>query len=226
MSKLISPYHAPNFYADALGKGRHRDIVGGRWDEIGRAQLELLKALGLRPGHVLLDVGAGSLRLGCKVVPYLDKGNYWATDMSRELLLRGFECELEDKGRLDPDRLVEDGAFDFPGLPPTITHAFAFAVFTHLPSNYLRRALLQIEARFPALEMFVFTVFLAPNGKALLGSLRQPDGVVTHDTRAPYHMLEVDVLHLCETSGFSVLREDVRLPRGQALFVARRTFAP
>ena len=58
-SSVISPYLAPNFYADALSKGRHRDIVGGRWDETGRAQMAALRAEGLMPHHRLLDIGAG-----------------------------------------------------------------------------------------------------------------------------------------------------------------------
>ena len=33
VSVPISPYHKPGFYDDALSRGRHRDIVGGRWDE-------------------------------------------------------------------------------------------------------------------------------------------------------------------------------------------------
>ena len=79
----ISPYLVPNFYADALSKGRHRDIVGGRWEETGRVQMAALRAEGLMPHHRLLDIGAGALRLGCKAVPYLDAGHYWATDLSR-----------------------------------------------------------------------------------------------------------------------------------------------
>ena len=86
MAQHISPYHAPDFYKDALAKGRHRDIVGGRWDETGRIQMQLLLEAGLLPQHHLLDIGAGSLRLGCKAVPYLNPGHYWATDLSGALL--------------------------------------------------------------------------------------------------------------------------------------------
>ena len=87
-SSPISPYLVPNFYQDALINGRHRDIVGGRWDETGRAQMAALRAEGLLPHHRLLDIGAGSLRLGCKAVPYLDPGNYWGTDLSGPLMQR------------------------------------------------------------------------------------------------------------------------------------------
>lgn len=222
MSKgLVSPYAAPDFYAEALAKGRHRDIVGGRWDETGRLQMQLLQDIGLQPQHHLLDIGAGSLRLGCRAVPYLDPGHYWATDASRALMLAGHAQELPDPSRLSPAQLVEDADFAFPGLPATITHAIAFAVFTHLPMNHLRTALLSIRARFPALECLLFTVFLAPDAAAFAAPLRQPDGVVTHPTRAPWHMLAEDALHLARTSGFAATLRPDRLPRGQALVIAR-----
>lgn len=219
---LVSPYTAPDFYADALSKGRHRDIVGGRWDETGRLQMDLLREAGLLPHHHLLDIGAGSLRLGCKAVPFLDAGHYWATDASRALMLAGHAQELPDPARLSPDHLIEDADFAFPAIPDTITHAIAFAVFTHLPMNHLRLALLSLHARFPRLETLLFTTFLAPDAAALPHPVKQPDGVVTHATRAPWHMLAQDVLHLATASGFAIRQRADRLPRGQVLFTATR----
>ena len=217
----ISPYHKPGFYDEALAKGRHRDIVGGRWDETGALQLAILKQAGLKPRHHLLDIGAGSLRLGCKAVPFLDPGQYWATDLSGALLRRGYQTEIADKTRLSPEHLIEDAEFSFDGVPDTITHAIAFAVFTHLPMAYLRRALLSARARLPNLTLLAFTVFLAPDRAALTQPFRQPDGVVTHDLRAPYHMLAEDIPHLARASGWRVRAQTARLPRGQALYFAR-----
>ncbi|OZA02828.1 MAG: methyltransferase type 12, partial [Rhodobacterales bacterium 17-64-5] len=87
-------------------------------------------------------------------------------------------------------------------------------------ANHLRRALVQIRARFPALQKLMFTAFLAADASASLLAVKQPDGVVTHDTRAPYHMLAEDVLHLTRVSGFTVHQHQTRLPRGQVLFIA------
>ena len=216
----VSPYHAPGFYADALAKGRHRDIVGGRWDETGRAQMAVLLDHGLRPDHHLLDIGAGSLRLGCKAVPYLQPGHYWATDLSGDLMRRGHETELHDASRLPHHHLIEDADFTFVGVPQTITHAIAFAVFTHLPGAHLHRALTQIRAKFPALQKLLFTVFLAPDAATSLHAHRQPDGVVTHPARAPYHLLAQDVAAMAQDTGFRVTPRDTRLPRGQVLYAA------
>ena len=217
MTAPISPYHAPNFYTDALSKGRHRDIVGGRWDETGRAQMAVLLNHGLRPGHHLLDIGAGSLRLGCKAVPYLHPGHYWATDLSGDLMRRGHGAELADPARLPLGHLIEDVDFNFPGVPETITHAMAFAVFTHLPGAHLGRALCRIRTTFPALQKLLFTAFLAPDAVIALLPYRQPDGVVTHQSRAPYHLLAGDITQMCHDAQFAVSFCDTRLPRGQIL---------
>ena len=218
MSNPVSPYYTPNFYADALSKGRHRDIVGGRWDETGRAQMAVLMEHGLQADHHLLDIGAGALRLGCKVVPYLDPGHYWATDLSGDLMRRGHETELSDKARLPLDHLIEDADFSFPGVPDTITHAIAFAVFTHLPAAHVLRGLTQIRSKFPMLQKLLFTVFLAPPAST---SLRQPDGVVTHNAKAPYHFSAADVCAMTGSAGLAATECTTRLPRGQRLFLAK-----
>lgn len=215
----ISPYHAPDFFKDALAKGRHRDIVGGRWEETGLIQMQILLNAGLDPHHHLLDIGAGSLRLGCRAVPYLNPGHYWATDLSGDLLRAGHAHELADPSRLPIGQLIQDDDFSLPNIPDTITHAIAFAVFTHLPANHLRRALLSIHARLPQLQTLLFTVFLAPES-AYLSPFRQPDGVVTHATRAPYHMLAQDVDYLIRASGFDAEFLPTELPRGQVLIRA------
>ena len=218
----VSPYLVPNFYSDALLKGRHRDIVGGRWDETGRAQMAALRAEGLAPHHRLLDIGAGALRLGCKAVPYLEAGHYWATDLSGPLMQRGYQLELADKDRLPPTHLIEDADFTFPGIPATIDYAIAFAVFTHLPADHLTRALTNLAVLFPTLQRLLFTVFLAPNTDLATTQYRQPDGVVTHPNRAPYHMLADDVTRITQATGFAAQIRNTQLPRGQTLFVAQR----
>ncbi len=212
----MSPYLKPRFYDDALAQGRHRDIVGGRWDETGRAQMALLCDYGLRSHHVLLDIGAGSLRLGCRAVPYLRAGHYWATDASRALMLAGHAAELDDPARLDPAHLIEDADFAYPAVPDTVTHAIAWGVFPHLPDAALAQALAGL-ARFSALEVFLFTVFLAPDGAV---SHRQRDGVVTHADRAPRHLGAARLAEL--TAGWSVMPDARHLPRGQVAFAARR----
>ncbi|MBL9052985.1 MAG: class I SAM-dependent methyltransferase [Tabrizicola sp.] len=214
--RLTSPYLAPGFYADAIARGRHRDIVGGRWDETARVQMAALQAEGMTPDDHLLDIGCGALRLGHLAVPYLKPGHYWGTDASLALMRCGREVELPDPGALPQDHLIEDATFDYPGVPDTITLAIAFGVFTHLPAPALAQALRNL-CRFPRLRAILFTIFLAPEGAA---ATRQPDGVVTHPDRPPYHVAEEFVQAAVIGCGFRPIRRPTLLPRGQVLWVA------
>jgi hypothetical protein len=40
----------------------HRRCVGGKWDEIGKLQIDFLKEQGLEKNMKFLDIGCGSLR--------------------------------------------------------------------------------------------------------------------------------------------------------------------
>ena len=218
---MISPYLAPGFYDQALALGRHREIVGGRWDETGRIQMQILQAEGMRPHHRLLDIGAGSMRLGCKAVPYLEPGHYWATDASMALMQRGRLIEMPDPARLPAKQMIEDAAFAFPGVPPCMDYAIAFGVFTHLPDAHLADALRALHKGQPGLKAFLFTVFLAPDSAA--GQpFRQADGVVTHPDRPPYHRRAQDVAAIVADTGWALALRDTVLPRGQVLHVCHR----
>lgn len=93
---------------------RHREYVGGLWDEIGRLQFEFLVAEGLQPSHVFLDVAGGALRGGVHFVRYLEPGNYLGIDKEQDLLDRGVELELgrETFAEKRPELVVSD-RFEF-----------------------------------------------------------------------------------------------------------------
>jgi SAM-dependent methyltransferase len=212
-----SPYLAPGFYEDALARGRHRDIVGGRWDETARVQMAILTAEGMQPHHRLLDIGCGSLRLGHKAVAFLHQGHYWGTDASLALMRRGHERELADPARLPVAQLVQDADFTFPGIPADIDFAIAFGVFTHLPAPMLHLALRNASDRLPHLIRLLLTVFIAPADHN--GPFAQPDGVVTHPDRPPYHRPKAAIEQDARDAGFAPAWRDTLLPRGQRLCV-------
>jgi SAM-dependent methyltransferase len=175
-----------------------------------------LEAEGMTPQDHLLDIGCGALRLGHLAVPYLDPGHYWGTDASLALMRHGRAVELTDHDRLPLSHLIEDAAFAYPGIPDAITLAIAFGVFTHLPAPILSQALTNLR-QFPSLRAFLFTVFLAPNGAA---ATRQPDGVVTHPDRPPYHVTEASVETAIRAAGLIPSRKPALVPRGQVLWTA------
>lgn len=174
-----------------------------------------LLSAGMTPDDHLLDIGCGSLRLGHKAIPFLNPGHYWGTDASLALMRHGRLTELPDPDRLPLDHLVEDTTFAFPGIPDTITLGIAFGVFTHLPHADLQTALTNLR-RFPSLRAALFTVFLSD----ATTPTRQPDGVVTHPDRPPYHVPEAEVAQTIREAGFTPTRLPTLLPRGQVLWTA------
>lgn len=170
---------------------------------------------GMTPDDHLLDIGCGSLRLGHKAIAYLKPGHYWGTDASLALMRHGRLHELPDPEALPEDHLIKDAQFAFPGIPDQITLAIAFGVFTHLPHADLLTALTNLR-RFPNLRSVLFTVFLSDDP----GPTRQPDGVVTHSDRPPYHVAEKRIAQTVAKAGFTASRSAQLLPRGQVLWAA------
>jgi len=133
----------------------HRDYVGGFWEEIGRLQFDFLVAEGLRPEHVLLDVGCGSLRGGVYFIPYLDRGHYLGIDKERLLIRRGLRTELDAAVRRekDPQFVVSDD-FEFERFPVRPDFALAQSLFTHLPAGVITRCLEKLRAFSPGCRLY------------------------------------------------------------------------
>jgi len=129
-----------------VGDGQgHRQYVGDRWNSLGQLQLDFLINRGLRPEHVLLDVGCGSLRAGVRLIPYLAAGNYMGVDPNKALLDAGIQVEL---GRLyqekQPEFLVTD-AFEFARLSKRPDFAICQAVFMFLTDDQIKTCFLRLR---------------------------------------------------------------------------------
>ena len=79
---MDNKYYDENYIQQQLKLGKHRQVVGGMWDEIGTLQFEFLQGRGLQPDDLLLDVGCGSLRGGVRFVEYLNPSRYFGIDIS------------------------------------------------------------------------------------------------------------------------------------------------
>src|SRR3989449_5135255 len=93
----ISRYYDKVALEAEVQAGRHREAVGGLWDEIGQLQIDFLVSQGLMPHHRLLDIGCGSLRGGVKMIRYLDVGHYAGVDLHESLINAGYEIELRSE---------------------------------------------------------------------------------------------------------------------------------
>jgi hypothetical protein len=119
-----------------IAKRGHRGYVGGMWEEIGKLQFDFLLSNGLKPDSHLLDIACGSLRLGVKAIPYLERSHYLGIEKESGLVKAGLEKELDPKLREEkqPNIVVSD-SFEFEKLGKKADFAIAQSLFTHLPAS-------------------------------------------------------------------------------------------
>jgi SAM-dependent methyltransferase len=208
--------------ADDMTAGRHRDMVGGMWEEIGSLQFDFLKRQGLLPGHRLLDVGCGCLRGGIHFIRYLNTGNYYGLDINPSLLAAG-ELELAATGLLDknPVLLVND-KFECSRFGVKFDFALGLSVFTHLFMNHIARCLLEVKKVLQADGRFYATFFQAPSPVCLTPILHHPGEIKTHYDSDPFHYSYEEMLMLAESVGFVIeLIDDWQHPRAQKMLCFR-----
>jgi SAM-dependent methyltransferase len=91
-----------------------RGFVGGLWDEMGDLQFKFLLNNGLQPENVFLDIACGSLRLGCRIIPFLGSGNYLGIDIKEDLIEHGKAVELgEALCRIKTPEFIVSDSFEF-----------------------------------------------------------------------------------------------------------------
>ena len=216
---MTSKYYDSKRVDSLVAQHRHRVVIGGLWDELGDLQLTTLKQMNLQPGNSVLDVGCGSLRLGSKLVAYLEPNNYYGTDLNMSLLDAGYERELSPtlRGKLDRTNLVEHDAT----LPLPFEQQFdflvAFSLFTHLSLEQCRMVVQSIADRMHERSQLLATFFVAPDDSDT--AVEQLKGIVTYPDRDPFHLTtsQIDAIAL-EAGLIAEPLVNVTHPRGQRLY--------
>lgn len=113
-----------------------KGAVGGLWEEMGNLQLDYLVSNGLKPEHVLLDLGCGSLRAGLKFIEFLQPGHYWGIDVSLNILEAGKKFLVEEGLEFKKPHLIQNHDLKFGELSALkFDFILAQSVFTHMPEE-------------------------------------------------------------------------------------------
>lgn len=175
---------------EKVAQGRHRQVIGGMWEELGKLQLTFLKDEGLQPHHRLVDVGCGSLRAGVPLTRYLEPGHYYGVDIQQCLLDAGYRKEIKRLGlqdRLPRKNLHATGDFDLSPFSVMFDYAIAQSVFSHMAVDNLTRCLEATAPWFKPGARFYATYFERPENAAPDEPVRhEPGGVTTYPDRDPF----------------------------------------
>lgn len=220
MSDTVNDYWRELTPAE-IAAGRHREFVGGLWDEIGTLQFDFLRAQGLTPADALLDVGCGALRGGVHFVRYLDRGGYCGLDVNASLLEAGRQ-ELGDALLRDKSpRLVVSADFGFAAFGRRFRYALAVSVFTHLDMNRIVLCLARMREVLAPDGRFFASWFEAPHA-ACMQPQDHAAGIRTYYVHDPFHYAYGEMQAMAALAGMTVERiGDWGHPRGQRMLCFR-----
>lgn len=210
-------------------EGRHRVAAGGMWDEMGPLVLAYLVDQGLEPGHRLLDIGCGPLRIGIPLIDYLEAGHYFGIDAMEGLLAAGYDVELAAAGlqhKLPRSHLLADDSFDAARLlgQTKVDVALAQSVFSHLPPRLLRTCLERLAPVMVPGGVFHATCFVVDDAAAEGPVTHEPGGKVTFRHQNPYHYTLADIAAAAAALPWEIDGpHDVGHPRAQSMVRFTRT---
>jgi len=152
-----------DFYRDYMDKNvaqLNERPISDTYRNAAKDHLDVLKELGLRPGHRVLDVGCGILRTALYLIPYIGPGNYIGTEISPERVARGRKLLLDPSG-ISPQayKTVIINSNELHELTGTqlFDYIWANSVFTHMPFSDVRALLRAAKSLLKEEGQFVFT---------------------------------------------------------------------
>jgi SAM-dependent methyltransferase len=204
--------------SDDIAANKHRDFVGGLWDELGQLQFDFLKEQGLLPQNKLLDVGCGALRGGLYFIEYLERGNYFGLDINASLIEAGVSELAKANLANQQANLLVDTNFNASLFGVRFDFAIAQSLFTHLPMNLIEYCLVEVRKTLQPGGKFFATFFQAPH-PAHVEPFAQPT-LTTYFDQDPFHYSFEEVHALGKFAGLeATLIGDWKHPHAQQMIV-------
>jgi ABC-type polysaccharide/polyol phosphate transport system ATPase subunit len=203
-----------------LDRAPHRVARGGRWRETGLWQFDFLRAHGLEPRDMVLNVGCGSLAIGAHLIPFLEPGHYFGVEADYALLEAGIRIELP-RARIERERahFLHGQPFELGLIPDTFDLAVADSLFSHLPFHDVARVIVAVVRKLNPWGRFYATWF-EHEDPARFDPIQRASGLTTYADRTPYHHRFDLVSAVCAASGARVERvASSEHPRGESLLM-------
>jgi cyclopropane fatty-acyl-phospholipid synthase-like methyltransferase len=202
--KAINRYYEDRLTREDIQTGKHRQAVGGLWQEIGELQFGFLVKKGLQTHHRLLDVGCGALRGGIHFIRYLDPSNYYGVDLNESLIEAGrHELKQAELSNRDPHLLVTN-SFELHIFGVTFDYVVAISLFTHLPMNHIIHCLHSVAKVLVPHGVFFATFFQAASPGYFQEMTHYPGGVITRFDSDPFHYSLEEMEWMSRSAGLKV----------------------
>ena len=220
----MNPYYNLDRSSKSAVDGTHRTLVGGYWEEIGDLYMDIISEHEITPDKRVLDIGCGCLRLGVRLVDYLDQQNYYGTDISTSLLDAGYNIELGKLGlkdKLPRKQLVTEEDFSFKQFDQPFDCAIDSSVFTHLPAEKLAQCLEHLAPKMKTGGKLFATFFICPDDQNYTGPITHaPCNIVTYPSQNPFHFRLNEIQQILKFLPWKLTTIDHwKHPRGQQLIM-------
>lgn len=130
-------------WIDEIRKERdYKSFVGpaDKYEMIGQIQFSILKDQGLKEDSKVLDIGCGSLRLGKRLIPYLDENCYYGIEPEIWLVEEALKNEvLEFEGKRP--FFMRDAGFNLANLGLRFDFIFCNSVFIHASLSQVKKCI-------------------------------------------------------------------------------------
>jgi len=143
------------------------------WELFGDWQIDILKKYGLKKGNTFLDVGCGPLRLGMRVIPFLDGGNYCGMEPYFPYIELGKSLAREI-GINSKFQVICSGNFDFDKFGLKFDMGMAQSVFTHLSREQIEACVKSLCEVMKPTGKFIFTYIAGDKSYGFLYEGRFP----------------------------------------------------
>ena len=221
--KLQNLMSGINSYGEELSEldicqNKHRDFIGGKWDEIGKLQFNFLLERGLQPQHKLLDIGCGCLRGGIHFISYLQADNYYGLDVNASLIKAAWhEIKLAQLEVKNPHLLVND-KFEIDQFHQQFDFMLSISLFTHLPMNIIIRCLSEVQKNLTTHGKYYSTFFVAPSSAHTAPISHYPGGITTNYDFDPFHYSLEEISFMAQIAGLEInFIGDWNHPRNQQI---------
>lgn len=135
-----------------------------RFTLVPQTDMDLLKEMGLKPHHKVLDIGCGGGRLGNDLISYLDKGNYYGFDKEAHWVEK-FRLDVTLNALSHKEPVIDTGDFTLNYKDVEFDFVYGYSVFSHVDITVIKQFFNNFNNNIKNAKVVVTGYFNLPEGE-------------------------------------------------------------